>query len=70
MCPANTLFAWPHHGVPHWLMAPPWKTMICWSLSGGCPHWGCSGTAFAMMMELSFLGPTRGQCPNVHQRAD
>ena len=25
MCPATTLFAWPRHGVPHQLVAPPRK---------------------------------------------
>ena len=34
MCPATTLFVWPHHGVPCRLVAPLQKMMICWSHSG------------------------------------
>ena len=37
MCPATVLFAWPCNRVPHQLVALPQKTMICWSLSWGCP---------------------------------
>ena len=67
---SNCAFCLAHQGVPCQLAAPPQKTTICWSLSGGCPLWGCSGTAFTMLDGLSIWGLTLGLWPHVHRRAD